>query len=509
MLLVFTTRAAFVYHGGMPEPDSVVMAAGMAKGMMPGVGLGDATLYGRQLSPAMYALVDAVYPVFFDTPGHLIAFLNWMAVLAASLMVLPLVAVLRRHMPDHAAAGVVLLAAFSPVVWEWGTYFHPLVPAVLLLLLGIAAAGRVRATAPGLAWMAVVLLCAAAAMIVRAEVLFVVPAIFFWSLVAPGARRRRIAVVTSAVVVALVCYGLVLRALPASTESPSHGLRGYVAMIYSMYLGGFSLAGLTRSATWAVLAIGVATLAVACRGLIADAIRSARRSAGATRWGEGHALVASALVWIFPSVVFWLPQPTPIMRHYVLAALGLAWLVGYLVLRPLTPRRAFAVVAVVVAVNLGLPESAYRVYNSTHPGHAKFPHGAFFYEQQAERAEIARHAAMAEVVVDDARGAGTAVLVNWTGYAYVLYRVYAGAHDVEHVSLERPNPNVSCERFRVDGADLLVVQAIRLAPGNPPARAVRDCLDVAVDRGMRVIVPAEAASAGFTGAGLGTEVVTY
>ncbi len=44
MALNFITRAVFLYQGGMPEPDSIVMAAGMAQWFTSHINFGDAFL---------------------------------------------------------------------------------------------------------------------------------------------------------------------------------------------------------------------------------------------------------------------------------------------------------------------------------------------------------------------------------------------------------------------------------------------------------------------------------
>ncbi len=509
MLLVLATRVVFMYRGGMPEPDSVVMAAGMAKALAPGIGVGDATLYGRQLSPAMYAFTDIVYPLLFKSPAHMIAFLNWLGVLATSVLVWPLFVLLRTHMPRHAAVGTVLMVAFSPVVWEWGTYFHPLGPACLLLFLAMRCAMGVGRSPRGLGWCAGMLIASAAALAIRVDVLSVAPAILIWAVLSPTGRRRNVLLVLTSLVFSIGCYLLVLGAMPDSSDANAHGLGSYTTMLRNMYVHSFSLSGLTRSVTWAVLAMGAGAIIAALVGLVR--YLTSLRARASRRWSSRHARVVAGLVWVLPALLFWLPQPTPIMRHYVLPSIGIAWLVGYLVLRHMSPRRSFAVAMTIIAVGLLVPEAAYRSYNAAHPDDVKWPHGSFFYQQQFQRERITRHASMATDVLTAATsdGNGAAVLVDWTGYAYVLYEMYTGPGDVEKVSQTRDNPNVSEERFSLERGTLRVVHGIRLTPESSPALAARRHLVDAQRDGLRVFVPGEAAAAGLSAGGLGFDVFTY
>jgi len=76
---------SFVYRGGMSEPDSVVMAAGMAR-MAAGAPLSECMLYGRFLNPGIYLLFRVLQPLFAVSPGGTIDFLNTIGVLSWSLL---------------------------------------------------------------------------------------------------------------------------------------------------------------------------------------------------------------------------------------------------------------------------------------------------------------------------------------------------------------------------------------------------------------------------------------
>ncbi len=62
MITAMLAGSFYAYRGGMSEPDSVVMAAGMAR-MAAGEPLADCMLYGRFLNPGIYFLFKLLHPV--------------------------------------------------------------------------------------------------------------------------------------------------------------------------------------------------------------------------------------------------------------------------------------------------------------------------------------------------------------------------------------------------------------------------------------------------------------
>lgn len=498
--LVLATRIPFVYQAGMGEPDSVAMAAGMAKGMTTAADIGDTFVYGRQVSAGMYLFTGFVYPKLFADPRHLIAFLNWLSVASFALMMWPLYALFRRSMPAHAAALAVLLAAFSPLIWESSTYFHPLVPASLLLLVSLVCARRIGRSTRGIAFLALTAIAASAAFLIRTEVIFVVPALLVGPLLSKRKLRNTVLACGLGAWTALA-YVAVQRLLPGAVETSTHNIASYVRMMWELYSVGFSIPGLTRSVTWAVLGIGVGGLAAAAWGLL---VWFRRRPVGG---GE----LITALVWVLPAVLFWLPQPTPILRHYFLSTFGVAWLVGALVLSRLSARRAAAVAAAVALASIVIPEAAYRSYNATHPESAKEPHGAFFYYHGRTGARIARYRGLARDLVAAVRNTppGAAVQVGWEGYAYVLDEMYTDTRGAARLSRVRDNPNVTYDRYSFEGGELRLIQAIRLTEGAPPTVIVRDLVTRAHAEGFRVFLPAEVGAVGLSSDGLGFDVTTY
>lgn len=486
-IIALVGRAAFVYRGGMPDPDCVAMAAGMAIGMSGDVPVGDAILYGRHVSPGLHVLVSCVFPHLFGDPHHLIGFLNWMTVLSASVIVFPVYSLLRRHLPHRTVLAAVAVWVFTPVAWEAGTYYHPLVPATLLLALALVCAHGINRSPRGVAALVATVLLAAAAVIVRVEVVVVWPALVVWALLSKERRGQMLLLV----VVTLFSVGVYLaasRLLSSGATMDSPGVGDYVATLVGMYSRSFNLRGLPRSLTWMVLAVGVATIGACVLGL-------ARFLRGQTQERGDARLLAFGLACALPSILFWLPQPTPIVRHYLLASMGLVIVLATTVLGRLTPRRLVAVATAVIVLNLAVPDLLYRAYNATRAP-AKTPNGSFFYfhEQAAER--IARNRAVADRIAscstrDDASPPlRSCAVVRWEEFAYVVHAAATCGRRVE------PHPNemifrgVRYSRFGVGDGELRLVTYVYFEDATL-REAVARILEDSRANGFRLFAPHE------------------
>lgn len=474
----FVVHALFVYRGGMADPDSVVQAAGMAVRMGGGTGFENTLLYGAQVNPGMYTVVGWVYPLLFNTPGHLIGFLNWSTVIVFSLSMWPLYALFRRHLSVQAAAGAIVLFVTSPLGWEVGTYFHPLVFACLPLFLAMLSWAEIDVQKWGVAFFLLSCALAAAAMIIRTTVIFVFPAVVLCALVS----RRRVRNLWLAAAV----FGLSLWAYFAfsefNTTTGSAGVRSWIANSYHLYLDTFSLPGLAKSATWMVASMGAASFTLALVGL--RKLWILRR-----RGGTDLRAVAVAIAWILPSVVFWLPQPIPIMRHYLLATIGVAWLAGGYFLSSFRPRRTIVLVAVAVLVNLALPELAYRIYNA-HAVTPKTPHGTFFYYHQQTNRTIERYTTLELEVLSGAGGNARFVLVDWAGYGYLMYGMATSPSGVEKLSGQEGPENVFMQEYRCGDLLVRLLHVPHLGTDYGRQEIVLR-IERAIDEGFRVYLPTE------------------
>ena len=346
----------------MPDPDALLMAAGMAIDMNGDLPHGDALLYGRHVSPGTAFVVRAIYPLFFHDPRALVACLNWSTAILSAFTASTMYLLARRYLARAAAAGAAAIWIGNPVAWESGTYFHTVVPSTLLLLLAMVLAFRIERSRRGVAYYVATALCAIAAFLTRTEIVFAAPALVVWTLTSKRARRDTLLLASIAAVV-LGAYACVLVAIAGESTVPSGGFHAYT----NWYAASFSPRGLDRTAVWTVFSLGIASVAAVLLAIV-------RRRVAPRTSGHGR-LVMFACAWVLPSVVFWMLTPVPILRHFYVATVGAAWLVGVVVLQD--GRRATAVAAAIVALNLALPEAVYGAHR-WRTGLRKMPHGTFF-----------------------------------------------------------------------------------------------------------------------------------
>jgi hypothetical protein len=81
-----------------------------------------------------------VYPLFFTGRSHVLAFLNALDLAAGTLVAWPLYRLCRLTFDPPLSATCTTLVLFSPIGWETGTSFSPVVAASLLLFLAILTA---------------------------------------------------------------------------------------------------------------------------------------------------------------------------------------------------------------------------------------------------------------------------------------------------------------------------------------------------------------------------------
>ncbi len=403
------------------------------------------------MSPGIYFVVKGVYPLVFDSPVHLIAFLNWLGVICFAVAACLLYRLFRVHMPVRTALAGCLLFLFTPLVWESTTYFHPILPSLMFLLAAVLAAGRIGRSHRGALAFILATLFAAASFCLRTEIIFVAPAIF---LLAVFSRRRfrNFGIAFFLVASALVAYFAVMRLITDVNDPRLYGVREYMRRITDFYKSAFSIGGVLRSGTWAILGMGAFTVFLA----VVYAWRSAVGRAARVQAPGDRKLLAVAAVWILIPFSFWLMHPVPFLRHYLLASVGLVWITTYLALRDAKSVRLAVLTTVVIAGNLLLPEGAYRIYNKTHPAAPKTPHGSFFYFHAKQSEVISRYNRLQAMVLEgvtpqasstsgsglerfgestgsyaedaehSASGPGRLqaekiVLVDWQGYGYTLY----------------------------------------------------------------------------------------
>jgi len=510
--LSLVTRLPFLCRGGMGEADSVVMAAGMAQWMMSDVGFGDIFLYGRQLSPGIYFVFRFLYPILFHDASHVIAFLNWINVLSSALIVIPLFLIMRRLFNRSVTTACVILILFTPLVWELGTFFHPIMPAVLLFLLAFLAWDRIAWSPRGAAFYALTFVLVAAATIMRVEVLLAVPALLVAGLIAPR-KKRNLALLVSLLFLAVAAYALVLKGISKAASISFHGMPQFMDTYSRGYISSISSRAAARSVIWASLGLGIATVFLAIGGTAASLFGAAAKREA--RAGAHHREFIAAIVWIIPVLVLWLPQPSPIVRHYFLAALAACWLVGETILRRVPRRRAITIAAIAVACNLLVPETLYRVYNASHPGSPKEPSGSFFYSHQRTEQRIARFNGMQAGFLEALeRGAGAAgsqrapgifIATNWESYGYCYYAM-AQAGGIRRLPGLIPDPGIPLRRYALEGYEVRIASLTRFID-NPGLATLVALIRDAEREGFLVILPEEITRSEVAGE-LGTSTFT-
>lgn len=460
MALNFMTRVIFLYRGGMPEPDSVVMAAGMAQWFTSHINFGDAFLYGRQLSPGIYFLFKIIYPAIFNDASHVISFLNWIGLISSTAIIAPLYILFRNRFDHRAASGCILLIIFSPLVWELGTYFHPIIPAALLLLLSVLTWKRIAWSPSGFLFYLLTYLLASASIVMRSEILLVAPALLTAVLLS-GKRKQDFIRLCSVLPAALITYLVVIQSISKPNDIPSHGLRQFIQIFGEGLWHSLSFAAIKRSIVWASLGIGTGLVVLSTFGLIDRLKNHLSKSGSEPDKNFKDCLVA--VIWIAPILILWLPYPVPIIRHYFLIVLAAGWLVGGTVLRQSSLKRTFIIVVIAILCNLAVPEAVYRLYNVTHPGFEKLPNGSFFYYHQKAEERIPRNHAMQKRVLSEfnersharqaAMNPGVFVAVTWESYGY-LYYAMAQTEEITRLPEITPYPGMLIRRYAMRGTEV-------------------------------------------------------
>jgi len=496
MALNFITRWIFLYRGGMPEPDSVAMAAGMARWFTSQIDFYDAFLYGRQLSPGIYFFFRIVYPAVFNDASHIIPFLNWIGLISSTLMVAPLYLIFRRRFDRRVTVGCILLILFSPLVWELGTFFHPIIPATLLFLLSFLAWNRISRSPAGAVSYLLTYLLASASVIMRLEILLVAPALCTAVILSPD-RRRDMARLFSLLPLVAATYLAVVRSISKPADIPYHDMWKFIQIFGENLRLLLSFTAIKRTIIWACAGIGVGSVALAVFGSITRAAGSRLKSDKETEKGLKDYLVA--VVWMVPVLILWLPRPVPIMRHFFLVTPAAGWMAGETVLRRCSTRRIITLVFIAIVCNLAVPEIFYRSYNIAHPESKKTPNGSFFYYHQMEAEGILRNHAMQTNVLSvfkkdsNNRDAGIVpgvfVAVTWDSYGYLLYAL-AQMNGIDRLPEITPDPGMYIRRYARGETEirLALLEGYMTEPGLMNLLAQ---IETAGREGFRVFVPEE------------------
>lgn len=477
-VVAFLTRAVYIYGDGMPEPDSVMVAAGVALGATGQMPFSETFLYGKQLNPGIFLCMRAAYHVLWSDPRHIASLLNWIGAVFATLSLLPLYSLYRVHLRAHTALLACAIWAFTPLVWEAHTYFHPMIPATFFLMLAIDC-GRRSVSGPAIRWGYAVASCllAAAALSTRTEVGFALPAVAALALIGQH-RKRSLALLLACLVVSGAVYALIIQATAGEMATGSRSIGHFWDRYRQLYGMSFSLRGIPRSAAWAAMGLGLGTL-LACL-------------AGLWRRPRQKALLLAGLIAAAPSLIFWLPFIVPELRHYYLSSIGLAWLLGLGLLAGLRRQHATVVALIVIALNLGLPEIAYRQYNRIHPATAKTPHGTFFFAHELATRNLDRLIALRNSALGCGRlengKSGSITLCRWDVYTNLIYGIASQGTNVGILRRDLLVPEVGFAHYTSEHNEMQLISYLYMEDVGVRA-AVEETMVNAWRAGNCVFVP--------------------
>ena len=436
---------AYRYRLGVSDFDAMNMAAGMAYGLHPGVPIADTMVYGRLVSPGIYFVVRAVHALAGLGPAGVLAFLNGLAIASGALLPAATYALFRRALARAPATAATLIAMTSPILWEAGCSFHPAGPSALLLFAGILVFGGTTGARNGPVRTALAGVLGFAALAMRAEVALVFPSLALAAWLrdrqarASGEPARVFAPALVALGGATLAFLALARSLaPPAAAGHAGGLVGFVHDFVALYLDARAAA---RTLVWAVLGMGAATCVFAAASFWPGA------RAGAP---DGRAWRAVALVWLLPSLLFWLPNRALVLRHFMLVVPALAFLV---VTR--WPARASvalktAFVGLLILVNLGAPEALYGVWNARHSDDPKHANGAFFAwhrEQETVMQRYARLGVAAKALARRPSPAPVFAQTDWGSAGHLVLALATAGVPVRRVSVESPAPLVTVQRY--------------------------------------------------------------
>lgn len=479
-LTSLVTRALFLFRDGMPDPDSLMVAAGVALGVTGQLPFAETFLYGKQLNPGVFLFMRAAWPILWRDPHQVATILNWLSMVAGTLTLLPLYGLLRTYLPARTTLLCLIIWAFTPLVWEAQTCFHPLIPATFFLCMALSFGKRAYRRAQ---WWSLGGACilASAALLTRSEVVLVWPGLVLFAL-ASERKRRATGILLSVTIFAIAVYATTLHILATGTAAESAGFGHFVTRYAQMYEMSFSPRGLPRSAAWAIMGLGIGTIS-ACVIAIPKLLR---RQAG-----QGRLPVIAAFVVGLPSLLYWLPYIVPILRHYYLTSIGLVLMLGY-ALAMLHTRKAIALTAALCLASLIVPEVAYRIYNRTHPVSMKTPHGAFFYHHEFAVRDVQELTSLRESSLTcgslpDGKH-GSIVVGRWDACANVMYGIASRGTNVTRVADEGIFPEVGYLHYRSDDHDLQVISFLYLDDAEV-RRTVANVLDSTCSKGSCVFLP--------------------
>jgi len=347
----------FIYKNVLGEIDLSQMAFAIVHGQATGLHEAAGYHYGYSISFGYYYFFYNLVPnAVLLNSTTLIAWMNALGYCSATIAIALLGLYLSRLYGVRVALLSTLIFAFSPTYLELGTYGHPELPALCLLLLGaylLTFAAPQQASAAQRFIVATFATAAIlAALCVRSDVLLALPFVA----IARGGKSDSVRAhaldmlprVIPIVVAALGFFVLQREILKSVGTSGHSELLRYLSF-------SDDLASLKKAPIIIVLGTGIASM------ILCAILTVTRRY---RLFGVVDALAIGSMVLL--SVALWLPNPAP-ARHFLFVSLAAALIIGLCLARRVSLPIVLAVGILTPLANQALSEMAYpfvvRHYN--------------------------------------------------------------------------------------------------------------------------------------------------
>jgi hypothetical protein len=339
----------FIYRNVLGEIDLSQMAFAIIHGQATGLREAAGYHYGYSISFGYYYFFYNLVPnAVLSNSASLIGWMNALGYCSATIAVALLGLYLSRLYGVRVALLSTLIFAFSPTYLELGTYGHPELPALCLLLLGAYLLTFAASEGTSVAQRVIVATFATAAILaalcVRSDVLLALP---FVAIARGGKSDSVRAHVLNMVprvipiVVAALGFFVLQREILKSVGTSGHSeLLRYLSF-------SDDLASMKKGPIIIVLGTGIASI-ILCA--IVAVMRRFRP------FGIVDSLAIGSMVLF--SLVLWLPNPAP-ARHFLFVSLAVALVIGLCLARRASLTMVLAIGILTPAANQVLSEMFY------------------------------------------------------------------------------------------------------------------------------------------------------
>ncbi len=418
ILATFAVHSPYVLRHSFGESDAARLANDAIRWRLTGRLSGSDWADYRVRSSPLYVLwLRTLISSGVATPAQLPAWMNWLSAVAGATIAGALYLLARRFLPWEGAGAAVGLTLLTPAVWQGSIYGMPHMPAYAFFLWGLVLFDAALTAKRPLAWLAPAWLLFVLTGLTKADVLLCGGAML--GLVLLDGRRmwRR----TGWVALIGLATGIVCALLPQLFLSRGEAsAAGFVGNWSSHFFIGLDGEAWLYNVRALLIGGGVAAVPAALVGLVVLIVKKRRR------------LVAFALLWALPLILFWMVIRGNSARHNMPAYFTLFMLVAGAIWQFRPPRLATAVRVVIVGAVAAVSFLALPFHHRT-----RFPSGrlhacSVLLRRQSER--LSEHARNI-----NAHDADKKVYVGKAEGELVLFEVLARAEKLEKI---KPPPEL-------------------------------------------------------------------